>query len=192
MSNNPVLLNQVGPFRASVSYEQQKYSMINSKENQSCRNIVDEYLYHERDRTSQECSNSIFKYFMNSSQGNLQHAAGQHICGLPNSVDVHTEKASQSTTAKLDSICERANSLSALHNIQDLKMPCKGFNVGRKTSFIVERPGVSSNIELRLGQPPEQRQTLETKLNGMHAEPSKVFFSDRLLQKSMSTLFLLL
>ncbi|KAI3467984.1 hypothetical protein Pfo_024647 [Paulownia fortunei] len=196
MSNNTALLNQVGPFRASVSYEQQRYSLLNSKEKQSCRNIVDEYPYHEKDRTSPECSNSLFKYFINSSHANLQHAADQQRWGMPSSIGVNTEKASHSTTAKLDSICGNANSLLALPNNQDLKTPCNGFSVGRNTGFIVERPGVSSNIELRLGQPPEQSQTLETKvlpafgsnLNGMHAEPSKVFFSDKLLQKTSNEL----
>lgn len=183
MSSNPLLLNQVGLFKASVSPEQQNYSRMYSKENQICRKNVDKYPYHERDRTSQECSNSSFKYFMNGSHRNLQHADGQHIYGLPKSFCSHAEIASQSTTDKLDSICESSISLPALPYIRDLKMPCNS-------------PGVSSNIELRLGQKPEQSRTLETKiqpafvsvLNGMHAEPSKVFFPDKILQKSMLSL----
>ncbi|KAK6162045.1 hypothetical protein DH2020_001886 [Rehmannia glutinosa] len=191
MSNNFVLWNENGSFRTSLSYEQQNYSVLNSKENQSCRNVVDEYAYHEKDRTSQECSNSLFKYIINSSGGNLQHPADKQLWGIPNSFGMNTEKASHSTTAKLDSVCGSANSLPALPYIQDLKTPFIGFGVRRNTSFIVERPGLSSNIELRLGQP-EQSQTLETKvipafeshLNGMQAEPPKVFLTDKILQKT--------
>lgn len=190
MSNIPIPLNQVGSFRASVSYEQKNYSVINSKENQSRRNIVDEYLYPERDRPPRECSNSFFKYFTNSSHENMPHAVGQHVRGLPNSFCVHSEKASQSVAPTLDIICESANSLPTLPNLQDLKTSCNGFSDGRKNSLIVERLGVSSSIELRLGQPPEKNRTLETKrqlsigsnLNGVHEEPSKVFLQDKLLQ----------
>ncbi|KAK4415408.1 Histone-lysine N-methyltransferase trr [Sesamum alatum] len=191
LSNNTVLLNQVGPFRPSVSYEQQHHSIMNAKENRSCRSVVDEYAYHEKDRISQECSNSLFKCFCNSSNG-LHHAADQKICGLRNSSSINTEKASQSTTVKLDPICESSNSLHALPNIQDLKKSFNGFSVGRNTSLIVEGPRVSPQIGLRLGQLPEQSQALETKvlnaygssLNGMHTEPSKVFSSDRLPLKT--------
>lgn len=154
LTNNPLLLNQVGLFTASVSLEQPKYNGI--------------YPFHERDRTSHECSNSISKYFTDGSHKKTQHAAGQHIYGLPKSFCSHTANASQSTRNKLDSICEDSISLPALPYIRDLKIPCNN-------------PGVSSNIKLRLGQKPEQSQILETKvqpafssiLNGMHAEPSK-------------------
>ncbi|KAL8475194.1 hypothetical protein ACS0TY_031571 [Phlomoides rotata] len=183
MSSNPLLLNQVGLLTPSVSLEQQKYSGIYSKESQICRNTVDKYPSHERDRTSQECSNSIFEYFTNGSHRNPQHAAGQHINGLPKSFCSLTEKASQSTTNKLDSIYDSSIYLSSLPYIPDLKMSCNS-------------PGVSSNIELRLGQKPEQSLTLETKvqpaflsvLNGMHTEPSKEFFPDKILQKTSTEL----
>lgn len=197
-SNIPIPLNQFSSLRSSVRYEQKNYSVMNSKENQNCRNIVDEYLYHERDRPPRKCSDSFSKYFANSSHENLSHAVGQHVHGLPNSFCVQSEKASQSVAPTLDIICESANSLPVLPNLQDLKASCNGFSDGRKNSLIVERLGVSSSIELRLGQPPEKSHTLETKcqlsigsnLHGVHEEPSKVFFQDKLLQTSMFALFL--
>ncbi|KAL0394303.1 UNVERIFIED_CONTAM: Histone-lysine N-methyltransferase, H3 lysine-4 specific [Sesamum latifolium] len=191
LSNNTVLLNQVGPFRTSVSYEQQQHSIMNAKENWSSRSVVEEYAYHGKDRISQECSNSLLKCFFNGSDGR-HHAGDQKICGLRNSSSINTEKVSQFTTVKLDPICESANSLHANPNIQDLKKSFNGFNVGRNTSLIVEGPQVSPRIGSRLGRPPEQSQTTETKvlnaygssLNGMHAEPPKVISSDRLQWKS--------
>ncbi|KAH6804782.1 hypothetical protein C2S51_033029 [Perilla frutescens var. frutescens] len=191
MSNN-IQFNQVGSFRSSVSHEHKNYSVINSKENQSCRNIVDEHLYHGRDRASQECSNSFFKYFMNISHENMPHAVGQHVRELANSVCVQSEKASQSLASTLDIISKSANPLLALPNLQDFKTSCNGFSDDRKNSLIVEKPGVSSSTELSLGQPPEKSRTLETKrqltigsnLAGVHEEPSKVFFQDKLLQTS--------
>ncbi|KAK4388631.1 hypothetical protein Sango_2200100 [Sesamum angolense] len=128
LSNNTVLLNQVGPFRTSVSDEQQQHSINNAKENRSCRSIVDEYAYHGKNRISQECSNSLLKCFFNSSDGQ-HHAGDQKICVLRNSSSINSEKASQFTTVKLDPICESANSLYAIPDIQDLKKPFNGFNV---------------------------------------------------------------
>ncbi|KAL0291031.1 UNVERIFIED_CONTAM: hypothetical protein Sangu_2548600 [Sesamum angustifolium] len=191
LSNNTVLLDQVGPFRTSVSDEQQQHSINNAKENWSCRSIVDEYAYHGKNRISQECSNSLLKCFFNSSDGR-HHAGDQKICVLRNSSSINSEKASQFTTVKLDPICESANSLHAIPDIQDLKKPFNGFNVGRNTSLIVEGPRVSPKIGLRCGRLPEQSWTLETKvlnaygssLNGMHAEPPKVISSDRLPWKT--------
>ncbi|KAG8375823.1 hypothetical protein BUALT_Bualt10G0140400 [Buddleja alternifolia] len=191
-SNNTVLLNQVGPFRTSVSYDQKQYSVIHPKENQRCSNIVDEFVYHEIDGTSQECSNSLYKDFNNSPHGNLQHAACQLIMGMSNSFGIKAQKTSQSTKPKLDSISQSANVLPALPHIDTLRTPCNGFNVIKNTSSSVEGPEVSSNIELRLGQPPEQSRTLETKVspalesnhNSMHVEQHpKVFFQNQLLRK---------
>lgn len=191
MSNNHILCNQIGSFKASASYEQKNCSVINSKENHSCRNIVDEYLY-GTDRPSRECSNSVFKYFMNNSHENLSHAVGQHVHELPNSIS-DLEKASQPVPPTLGKICESANSLLPLPTLQDLKSSCSGFNDGSKNNLSVERPGFSSSIELKLGQPSQKSLRLNTKcqlaiganLNGVHEEASKVVFQDKLLHTSM-------
>ncbi|XP_057800003.1 uncharacterized protein LOC131015587 isoform X2 [Salvia miltiorrhiza] len=195
LSNNPLQLNQVGSYRPSASYEQKNCGVINLKENHSCKNIVDEYLYLGTDRPSRECSNSVFKYFMNNSHENPPHAVGQHVHGLPNSISVHSEKASQPVAPTLDKTCESANSLLALPSLQDLKSSYSGFSDGTKNSLIFERPGVSSSIELRLGQPSQKSLTLNTKcqlaigsnLNGVHEEASKVFFQANAWQGSGST-----
>ncbi|XP_011081502.1 uncharacterized protein LOC105164543 isoform X1 [Sesamum indicum] len=191
LSNNTVLLNQVGPFRTSVSYELQQHSITNAKENRSCRSVVDEYAYPGKNRISPECNNSLLKCFFNSSDGR-HHAGDQKICGPRNSSSINTDKASQFTTVKLDPICESANSLHGIPNSQDLKKSFNGFNVGRSTSLIVEGSRVSPKIDLRRGRLPKQSQTLETKilnaygssLNGMNAEPPKVISSDRLPWKT--------
>ncbi|PIN23140.1 Histone-lysine N-methyltransferase [Handroanthus impetiginosus] len=191
MSSNAAPLDQACPFRTSVSHEQRQYRVINSKENQSSRDIFDEYPYNEKDRTCQEYGNSLFKHFINTSRENLQHVADQHILEMPNSFGINTENASLSATAKLDSVSGTSNSLLALPNIEDPNTPQNGLDVGRNTSFIVERPGVSSNTELRLGQLLEQGQALEANIlpafgcnpNGMHVERTKGLFSDKLLQR---------
>lgn len=200
LSNNPILLNQVGSFSASASHEKKNYSVMDSKHNHSCRNIVDEYLCHGRDSPSRECSNSVSKCFMNNSHENLPYAVGQQIRGQPNSFYVHSEKASKSVAPTPHIICENENALPALPNLQDLKSSCNGFSDGTNNNFCVERPGVPSSIELRLGQPPEKSLTSDakhqlsmgSKLNGAYEEPSTVFFQDKLPQTSMWPHFFLL
>ncbi|GFQ00432.1 histone-lysine n-methyltransferase h3 lysine-4 specific [Phtheirospermum japonicum] len=104
MSNNSVSWNN------SVSSEQRQHSVLNSKENQSCRNIAHEYAYREKDRSSHECSLSLFKYFIDNSHGNP--------------FVMNSEKASHSTTSKLDPVPG------------DLKTPFVGFGVGRNPTKV--------------------------------------------------------
>ncbi|KAL1552229.1 hypothetical protein AAHA92_13054 [Salvia divinorum] len=165
--SNSSITNHIDSFRASASYEQKSRGVINSKENHSCRNIVDEYLYRGTDRRSRDCGNYFFKNLMSNSHQT------QHLHGLPNSTFVHSEKASQPVAPSLD-----------------LKTSCSGFSDGSKNSLFVEKPGVSSSIELRLGQPSQRSLTLNVKhqlavgsnLHGIHEEASNVFCEDKLLQ----------
>ncbi|XP_042037147.1 uncharacterized protein LOC121783210 isoform X2 [Salvia splendens] len=167
LSNSSITLNQVDSCRASASYEQKSRSSINSKDNHSCRNIVDEYLHRGTDRPSRDCGNSFFKNFMSNSHQT------QHLHGLLNSTSVHSEKASQPVVSSLN-----------------LKTSCSGFSDGSENSLIVEKPGVSSSIELRLGQPSQKSLTLNMKhqlavgsnIHGIHEEASNVFFQDKLRQ----------
>ena len=170
LSNSSITSNQVDPCRASASYEQKSRSVINSKDNHSFRNIVDEYLHRGTDRPSRDSGNSFFKNFMSN-----PHQT-QHLHGLLNSTSVHSEKASQPVVPSLN-----------------LKTSCSGFSDGSENSLIVEKPGVSSSIELRLGQPSQKSLTLNMKhqlaigsnLRGIHEEASNVFCQDKLLQTSM-------
>ncbi|GER51719.1 histone-lysine N-methyltransferase trr [Striga asiatica] len=191
-SNNSVSWNELCSFKTSVSSDQLQGSVLNTKGNGRFQNISQEYAHHEKGRNSQECTNYAFKNFINVSQENLPHASDKQMWGVQNPFDMNIEKASHSSRAKLESVCGSSNSLLALPSTQDFKTPFTGFDVRRNTCSIVERLGVPSNTELRLGEPPGQSQTLETKttpyfvsnLNGIHEKPPNVLSSDKLPQRS--------
>lgn len=70
----------------------------------------------------------------------------------------------QSISSYVDSISKSENSFISFPNLQNFKPPEKVSNVVRfsnlKEGDIVDRAAVPSNIELRLGQPSQQNQTL--------------------------------
>ncbi|KAL2489541.1 uncharacterized protein Fot_42833 [Forsythia ovata] len=194
ISNNTGFFNQVCPLGTSGGSEQPQHHVTYLKDPHSGKNMVNGFQYNEKQGNSQECSISLFKGFIGTSQSNLHPAAYSHIMCTSNSVGISSpDKDSEPTTAKLDSILKSASPFTSLPNFQNLKCPGKGFDVSRNISPIGEELAVSSNIELRLGQLPKHSQTFfgssASPAFGLHSmgtqsEPQKSFFSDQLLHKS--------
>lgn len=159
--------------------------------------MVDGFQYNGKQGNSQECNSSLFKGFIGTSQSHLHH--GDKMCPS-NSVGTRgPDKASEPTTAKLDSILKSASPFYALPNFQNVKSSGKGSDVSRNISALKEGLSVSSNIELRLGQLPKHSQTLGSSaplgfglhLMGTQSGPRKSFLSDQLLHESLLNGFFL-
>ncbi|CAA3017211.1 isoform 2 of histone-lysine n-methyltransferase atx1 [Olea europaea subsp. europaea] len=189
--NNTGFFNEVCPVGMSGGSGQTQYHVTYLKDRHSGKNMVDGFQYNGKQGNSQECNSSLFKGFIGTSQSHLHH--GDKMCPS-NSVGTRgPDKASEPTTAKLDSILKSASPFYALPNFQNVKCSGKGSDVSRNISALKEGLSVSSNIELRLGQLPKHSQTLGSSaplgfglhLMGTQSGPQKSFLSDQLLHESL-------
>ncbi|CAI9775495.1 unnamed protein product [Fraxinus pennsylvanica] len=189
--NNTGFFNEVCPVGTSGGSGQPQRHVTYLKDRHSGKKMVDGFQYNGKQGNSQEYNSSLFKGFIDTSQSNLHP---EDIMCTSNSVGTRgPDKASEPSTAKLDSILKSASPFYALPNFQYVKCSGKGSDVSRNISALREGLSVPSNIELRLGQLPKHSQTLGSSapldfglhLMGTQSGPRKSFFSDQLLHKSL-------
>ncbi|KAK9280332.1 hypothetical protein L1049_014020 [Liquidambar formosana] len=136
------------------------------------QNLVNDVLHNKQQRNGQDSFNLLLKGLTGTSQSNLKAVEDNQMIECPMSRCSTMSKlvsgggpdnGCQSISAYIDSISKSGNSFISHPTLQNLRTLGKDSNVRRsnnsKEGGVVDRDAVSSNIELRLGQPNQQSQT---------------------------------
>ncbi|XP_057959265.1 uncharacterized protein LOC131151840 isoform X2 [Malania oleifera] len=137
------------------------------------RKLMDDVSRNEReDSQGSSSSNFLFKGLFGASQSNLHAVANSQLTGCPMSrcstipalVGRGQDKGCHSISACFDSISKTGNPFDAHKPLQNLGTYRKDFDTSRfndpKEGVVARNGAVPSSIELRLGQPYQQGQTL--------------------------------
>lgn len=168
VSRRSDLFNSAGPPRAFVASKQPLNNMVFPKNHRPSQNLVNEIQRHELERNTHD-NRKLSDGFTETSQSNSHSQAANKITEQPVSRCLPTSKlaggtgnAFQSGPAYVNPIYKTKNAFASQKNLQNLGSLGKSsdkFNDSRDGD-ILEKTPVSSNIELRLGQPSQQSQTL--------------------------------
>lgn len=156
---------------------------------QSVQKVPDQFALNEKQRNAQE-------YFSSSLKNNLHSVAeNQKI------MYVMSGGSAMSNVAGVrgpDIVCSKSGDPFILHtHLQNLKTLDKDTSIERFSGSLVQRDMVSSNVELRLGQPSQQGQTsgssiqptLGSRILGAHRHSQNNFFLEQHVPKGALTIF---
>uniref|UniRef100_A0A5B7B2P3 Uncharacterized protein n=1 Tax=Davidia involucrata TaxID=16924 RepID=A0A5B7B2P3_DAVIN len=173
MSKKSEQSNLVSSSGALVGSGHSWNNVVFSKNPHSGQKLVNEVIHSEKQRNAQDSCNFLLKGLTGTSQSNLCPMADNQIMECPMSGCSTMSKLAgirgpdngcQSISAYIDSISKSGNLFISRPNLQNTKTTGKDSDVSRfsnlKECDIVCRDAVPSNIELRLGQPSQQSQTL--------------------------------
>ncbi|XP_024982570.1 uncharacterized protein LOC112518972 isoform X5 [Cynara cardunculus var. scolymus] len=168
VSRSSDLSNSAGPPRAFVASKQLLNNMVFPNNHRPSQNLVNEIQRHELERNIHD-NCKLSDGFTETSQSNSHNRAANEITEQPVSRCLPTSKlaggtgnAFQSSPACLNPIYKTKIAFTSQKSLQDLGSLGKDsdkFNDSRDGD-ILEKNTVSSNIELRLGQPSQQSRTL--------------------------------
>ncbi|KAI3512315.1 hypothetical protein L1887_19630 [Cichorium endivia] len=146
-------VSKSGPYVAS---KQPLNNMVFTDKHHSSQNLVNEILCHELDRNTHETSQT-------NVQGGTTNKSMEHLVS-----GCLSHNTFQSSPTYIDPIYKTKNSFTSHQNVKPLGKDSDKFNNSR------EKAAVSSNIELRLGQPSQQSQTFG-KPPGFHTPWSNLY-----------------
>ena len=197
------LPRQVGSSGGSLRFEQPWDNVVFPKNPRTSQNSVNDALHDKLQGNGSDRSNFLLKSSVATSQSSLHALASNQKLESPRSRCSTMSKVigrrgpnndAQSISACVDSISKSGTSFIyslPLPNERTLGSDISRHSVSRE-GVIVKRDAASSNIELRLGQPCQQNQTLGNsvlpvmapQILGTLSAPQKSFFPEQLVRNS--------
>ncbi|KAK2973338.1 LOW QUALITY PROTEIN: hypothetical protein RJ640_015093 [Escallonia rubra] len=193
MSRISEVSNFSDPAGLSLASGQARNNIVCSNDAYTDLRSANEVLHNEKQRNAADSWNFL-NGFVGTSDNYVNTLANKQIVECPMSECSTMSKLvglrgpdndSQSISTYIGSISKSGNSYVSLSNLQNLKTPSKDSDIFRynnmKNGDIFDGATISSNIELRLGQPSQQSHTLGNSnlpafgshLIGIHDHPQK-------------------
>ncbi|KAK3000277.1 hypothetical protein RJ639_024635, partial [Escallonia herrerae] len=172
MSRISEVSNFSGPAGLSLASGQARNNIVCSNNTYTDLRSANEVLHNEKQRNAADSWNFL-NGFVGTSDNYVNTLANKQIVECPMSECSTMSKLvglrgpdndSQSISTYIGSISKSGNSYVSLSTLQNLKTPSKDSDIFRynnmKNGDIFDGATISSNIELRLGQPSQQSHTL--------------------------------
>lgn len=199
------LSHLVGSSGGLLRFEQPWDNVVLPKNPRTGQNSVNDVLHNKQWGNDSDRSNFLLKGSVGTSQSNLHALESNQImestrsrCSTMSKVVGRggTDNDAQSISAYVDSISRSGTSFIYSPPLPNERTLGKDSDISRhnnsREGVILERDAVSSNIELRLGQPCQQSRTLRKsvlpvmgpRILDTLGDPQKSFFPEQLIHNS--------